>query len=180
MEIICIYEPYIYSVQYDNMDENEFDRLFNLWNDLAFVTSFLHSNAEYLQSDFWKGTHNVESASDQVLNEAVALETLFDELYQNSINGHKPDFDSHFKYLDGKYKYQMEWSPMKSYGTMRPSFLRIYAIRVESNKYIITGGGIKLSDTIQNSPDLKDHVLQNIDKVKEYIKAQGIVDGNDL
>lgn len=56
----------------------------------------------------------------------------------------------------------------------------MYAIKLDSNSYLITGGGIKLGDTIQNSPDLKDHVLQNIDKVKAWLKQNGISDSNDL
>lgn len=69
---------------------------------------------------------------------------------------------------------------MKSYGPIRPSLLRMYAIRFASNMYLITGGGIKLADTIQNSPDLKDHVLQNIDKVRSWLKAKGIYDSDDI
>lgn len=69
---------------------------------------------------------------------------------------------------------------MKSYGIVRPSLLRMYAIKLDPNSYLITGGGIKLGDTIQNSPDLKDHVLQNIDKVKTWLKQNGISDSNDL
>ena len=69
---------------------------------------------------------------------------------------------------------------MKSYGTDRPSLLRIYAIKMGANTYLITGGGIKLADTIQDSPDLKDHVLKNIDRVREFLKANGIMDSDDM
>ncbi len=69
---------------------------------------------------------------------------------------------------------------MKSYGKEKPSLLRIYAIKLEKNVYLITGGGIKLADTIQNSPGLKDHVLQNIDRVITWLKQQGIAEGSDI
>lgn len=69
---------------------------------------------------------------------------------------------------------------MKSYGPNSPSLLRMYAIKMEDNVYLITGGGIKLADTIQNSPGLKDHVLQNIDRVKRYLKEEGIIDSEDM
>ena len=69
---------------------------------------------------------------------------------------------------------------MKSYGTIRPSLLRMYAIRLGTNMYLITGGGIKLADKIQNSPDLKEHALQNIDKVRRWLKAEGIYDSDDI
>ena len=69
---------------------------------------------------------------------------------------------------------------MKSYGTGRPPLLRMYAIKMGKNEYLITGGGIKLADTIQNSPGLKDHVLQNIDRVRRWLKNNGVLDGEDM
>lgn len=67
-----------------------------------------------------------------------------------------------------------------NYGTIKPSLLRMYAIKMSANVYLITGGGIKLADTIQNSPGLKDRVLQDIDKVRTFLKENGIWDSDDL
>lgn len=102
-------------------------------------------------------------------------------LNENSRKGIIPDFDSHFKYLEGKYKYEIQWQPMKSYGTGTPSFLRMYAIKLEPpNTYIITGGGIKLADKIQNSPEIKEHILKDIDRIRDFLKSNGIFDNEDL
>ena len=181
MEIIAIYPPYIYSIQYDDVEENEFDRLFQQWNDMGYVTQFFDTYQEFLKSPIWQNISEPEDAARQVLQEAADLEDLFDELYDNTLNGiAEKDFDSHFYYLDGKYLCEMERQPMKSYGTNRPSLLRIYAIKMSKNTYLITGGGIKLVDTIQNSPDLKNHVLSNIDRVREFLKANGIMDSDDM
>lgn len=180
MEAIAIYQPFIYSIKYDEKEENEYDLLFQQWNDMEYVIQFFESNKKYLQSTFWCRIREPEAAAQQVIDEAEALEVLFDELADNAENGRKPDFDSHFKYLEGKYQYELEWQPMKSYGPQRPSLLRIYAIKLDANTYLITGGGIKLADKIQNSPDLKDHVLQNIDRVRRWLKENGIMDGEDI
>lgn len=69
---------------------------------------------------------------------------------------------------------------MKSYGDGRPSLLRMYAIKMDRNTYLITGGGIKLGATIQESPGLQDHVIQNIDKVRAWLKENGIMDADDM
>jgi hypothetical protein len=37
-----------------------------------------------------------------------------------------------------------------------------------------------LADTIQNSPDLKEHVIQNIDRVRRFLKENGITDNDDM
>ena len=69
---------------------------------------------------------------------------------------------------------------MKSYGVSSPSLLRLYAIKLDSNCYLIVYGGIKLGDTIQNSPILKDKVFNKIDKVLNYLKINGIEDSEDI
>lgn len=180
MEIIAIYRPYIYSIKHDAAVLNEFDRLFGQWSDLGSVLQFFDTYQEFLNTPFWSGVTGPEDAALQVLNEARELRSLFDEMNKNTRDGDEDDFDSHFRYLDGKYKYELEWPPMKSYGTRRPSFLRIYAIRMDTNTYLITGGGIKLTEKIQDAPGLKDHVLSDIDKVRDFLKANGIFDSDDM
>lgn len=181
MEIESIFPPFIYSIVYEDNGESEYDRLFRLWNDIGYVTQFMEDNIEYLNSPNWEHTPEPESATRQVIDEATGLEDLFDELNENSRKGIIPDFDSHFKYLEGKYKYEIQWQPMKSYGTGTPSFLRMYAIKLEPpNTYIITGGGIKLADKIQNSPEIKEHILKDIDRVRDFLKSNGIFDNEDL
>ena len=180
MEIIAIFPPYIYSIKYDDKEENEYDRLFDEWNDLTSILDFLIEHKEMLKASVWKKVSEPELAARQVLDEAEALELLFEELNYHTANGEDPDYDSHFHYLDGKYKFELEYEPMKSYGDRRPSLLRMYAIKMDKNTYLVTGGGIKLGATIQNSPDLQDHVIQNIDKVRAWLKENGIMDADDM
>lgn len=180
MEIFAIFPPYIYSIKYDNTDNNEFDRLFDEWNDVSSVLDFLQKHKEMLKASVWKKISAPELAARQVLDEAEALELLFNELNNHTANGMEPDFDSHFHHLDGKYKFEIEYEPVKSYGDIRPSLLRIYAIKMDKNTYLITGGGIKLGATIQESPDLQDHVIQNIDMVRAWLKDNGIMDATDM
>ena len=57
------------------------------------------------------------------------------------------------------------------------SWLRLYAIRLESGRYIITGGAIKLTATMQE----REHTLEELhklNKVRDYLLSQGIFDYN--
>ncbi|MBO5700268.1 MAG: hypothetical protein J6R57_02490, partial [Bacteroidales bacterium] len=90
------------------------------------------------------------------------------------------DFDEYFHFLDGKYKCLWTLEPMKSYGTGMPSLLRLYAIKIDSNCYLIVYGGIKLGATIQDSPVLKDNVFKKIDEVLSYLRVNGIADSDDI
>ena len=55
------------------------------------------------------------------------------------------------------------------------SWLRIYAIKLEPGIYVITGGAIKLTRTMQE----REHTLQELgkmEKVRNFLLEQGIVD----
>lgn len=179
MDIEAIYEPYIYSIKYDGQRKCEFYRLFDAWGDITEVVEFMRANQKYLDNAIWGEECTPESAAGKVLDEARELAKIFIDLYKQTERGEKPDYDSYFKFLDGKYMVY-EYIPMKSYGPGRPSFLRMYAIKLKNNLYVITGGGIKLADKIQNSPDLKDHVIKNIDNVRAWLKDSGIIDEQDI
>lgn len=180
MKIVGIFPPYIYSIQYDEQCENEFDRLLGQWNDVSYVVKFLTDYESYLKKPLFSRISTPLLAAQQVLKEAENLEELFYTLSENAETGQHPDFDTHFKYLDGKYRYEIHHIPMKSYGDGHPSLLRMYAIKLDTNTYVITGGGIKLGKEIQSSPDLQNHIMQNIDKVRAWLIENNITDSSDL
>ena len=56
----------------------------------------------------------------------------------------------------------------------------MYAIQLEANTYIITGGGIKLADTIQSSHGMGEYILQDIDRVRTFLQQNGILTNEDI
>ena len=184
MEIVEIYKDWLYSIQFDESDLNEYRRIFKEWHDLDYLVSFFEENKDMIDSPFWKNAglnpDTPEKSASRVIEEANELESYIRELVLNMKSGDKPDFDMYFHFLEGKYKCLWSLAPMKSYGVAKPSMLRLYAIKLDSNCYLIVYGGIKLGDTIQNSPVLKDNVIKKIDKVLEFLRSNGITDGDDL
>lgn len=56
-----------------------------------------------------------------------------------------------------------------------PSWLRLYAIKLEPQTYVITGGTIKLTQTMQE----RQHTLaelSRIEKVRNFLMDNGVVD----
>ena len=56
-----------------------------------------------------------------------------------------------------------------------PSWLRLYAIRFEPNSYLITGGAIKLTRTMQE----REHTLnelQRLEMVRNMLISEGVTD----
>lgn len=57
------------------------------------------------------------------------------------------------------------------------SWLRIYAIKLEPGCYIVTGGAIKLTRTMQE----REHTLQELNKmeqVRNYLISEGAIDAD--
>ena len=55
------------------------------------------------------------------------------------------------------------------------SWLRLYAIRLESGRYIITGGAIKLTATMQE----REHTLEELRRLnamRDFLIASGVLD----
>lgn len=180
MDFIAIFAPNLYSVKYDDKESDEYNRLFEEWQDLDYLVDFFERNISYLHNPIWSKVSVPEEASLQVVEESQWLENKLETIAINTKNGKDNNYDSFFKYLNGqRYELMVDYNPMKSYGFMNPSLIRMYAIKLESNCYVITGGGIKLSDTIQSSPEL-DHVLNEIDIVRSYMIRNGILDNGDL
>lgn len=77
-----------------------------------------------------------------------------------------------FKPLNpGDYRL-LEFQKSKAYGTIRKSWLRIYAIRINAETYIITGGAIKLTRTMQERPHTNDQ-LKRLTQVRDYLIREG-------
>jgi hypothetical protein len=184
VEIVDIYKNWLYSISFDEEDLNEYHRVFREWHDLDFLVKFFSENKDDVNTDFWKkaglNPEKPEQSANRVIEEADQLEGYISELVSNCDDGIKPDFDEYFHLLGGKYKCLWSLEPVKSYGTGKPSLLRLYAIKLETNCYLVVYGGIKLGDTIQNSPVLKDKVFHKIDSVLSFLKANGITDSEDI
>lgn len=181
MEIIEIYPDHLYSVKYDDCDTDEYNLLFEEWSDKDYLLQFFNENAAFLDNDIWGRLKNQpELAAASVIEDAYELESKINKLCENSRSGENPDLETLFRPLDGKYIFVWDMIPVKGYGCKRPSFIRLYAIKMDVNVYLITCGGLKLESKIQNSPGIKDTVFVKIDKTIEFLKNMGITDTDDI
>jgi hypothetical protein len=182
MDIYEIIPNHLYSIKYDEKINTEYYRLFyEEWTDVNYLVNFFQSYPEFTNYDFWGFLGNKpEKAASYVLKDAYQLESYLKELAENSEKGDVPDLDDYFKPLNGRYGYGIEFMPMKGYGVLESTFLRLYAIRFHKNCYLLVYGGIKLNNSIQNSPVLQDNVFQKLDRVRSYLINEGILDVDDI
>lgn len=182
LEIIELYEDHLYTVKFEDQEKDEYTKAFTLWKDLDYLVGYFSQNKHLLDSDFWVFNNipvEPEDLAGQIIKESIDYENYIRQIVENSRNGKKNDLDSFFKVLGGKYHVLHEYIPHKSYGTGNPTMLRIYAIRMGPNCYIIVHGGIKLTKEIQGTPELDRELFSKIDRVISYLKNNG-VDLTDL
>jgi len=159
IDTFAIVKDSLYSVQYDTEELNEFAKCFELWNDPIYLREFFEQHKKDLDNEFWNGI-TIEGAiiktredaklfEEELLNVAetgktIRLETL-STLFEPLSTGVIEDFEKD-----------------KAKGLIRPSWLRIYAIRIEANLFVISGGAIKLTSTMNKT----NHLLLELDKLE--------------
>ncbi|NLA49809.1 MAG: hypothetical protein GX876_10155 [Bacteroidales bacterium] len=67
----------------------------------------------------------------------------------------------------------------KAYGSKRKTWLRIYALKFGEDKYLITGGTIKLTDNISEREHTRKE-LRKLENCKKFIIDEGIVDEDGI
>lgn len=172
MKFVRIIPKYnhLWAVKSPNEEVDELTLLFRKWNNAEYLLDFFMANLEDLK-DFFK-IERLDQAVEDTLEDAEALEELvLDFPYTEHL-------DELFKPLDITDTRMSELTREKARNCDRDrhaSWLRIYAIRLESNVYVITGGAIKLSRTMQE----REHTALELDKLnrcKAYLKANGVFD----
>lgn len=171
MELITIFADLLYSVKYRKNERPVFTKIFNEWQDTEVLFDFFEKNKESLNSGFF-GTVSIEEAVLRTIEEAKNLQKML-RFYGE--RGDKSALDLFFKndlYDKSRIK---ELVPKKGYGKRRKSWLRLYAIELSTECYVITGGAIKLTETMQEKPHTKKE-LDKINKCIDFLKENGVYD----
>ena len=180
MKIVNIFEhskASLYAVQFEGQDEDELTRLLNRWYDVEEIRNFFKTNQSYITNGFF-GTLSINEAVEITLKDADYIdETLFSIAAKGKNDKHNT-LQTIFKALnDNEFKI-VEHQKTKLKGQAKKSWLRIYAIRIGPNTFVISGGGIKLTKEMKDSSDLKDE-LQKLELTKNYLIEIGVFDEND-
>ncbi len=160
----------LWAVKYENDESNCFDALFSQWYDMNWLLSFFRKNISDLQS-FFRVT-NVYQAVMETIDEAKKLECLMLDITPDA------NLDILFKHLENSRFSEMTLGREKAYGKggcHHPSWLRIYAIKIEPGVYLVTGGAIKLTATMEE----RSHTLAELAKmeqVRNYLLDNGVFD----
>ena len=171
----CREDCCIWSVDFENGDDSidEFWRLLDLWGNIEYLRGFFKSNEYVLKTDFWQKM-SVNDAIAKVYREVALLQ---DRLLDIEIGLHENDyafFHEIFYPLHDKSFRQKTPLALKGKPNTSKPFIRFYGLKLDECQIVITGGGIKLTKTMQECPFLTKE-LHKIDTVRNYLRENGIV-----
>ncbi len=160
----------LWAVRYDGDNDNILYSLFDQWNDVAWLRAFFKANSSDLES-YFKIT-NINEAIRRTIDDSDKLEAIIMDISPEA------NLDLIFRPLSNSRIAECllgkEKAKLKNL-VGRASWLRIYAIKLALGAYIITGGTIKLTATMQE----REHTakeLKKIEQVRNFLLQENIID----
>lgn len=162
MKIVAIFDTRLFSFRFPGETDYELKRLQDLWRDPQYIKQFITDNT----SDAPKKTTH-QKLANQIADDVQKLEDYLRDLG----NDRSGDFEVFFKQLDDEEYYIKELSRRKG----RKNYLRLYAIRIAENCFVITGGAIKFTHKMKESDHTKEE-LKKLERGRQYLKSNHIHD----
>lgn len=162
----------LWAVRYDGTKDNALQILFNQWSDPEWLVDFFMENMSDLTS-YFKIT-DINQAIYDTIDDNMRMQCLILDISPDA------DLDKIFRPLENSRTSEILLGKEKARIKNRPqhaSWLRIYAIKLEPGCYIITGGAIKLTRTMQE----REHTLAELRKmeiVRNFLLQGGAIDAD--
>lgn len=168
MKIVPIFEDKLHAFHYEGEEENEYDRLINSWYDPTYLYEFLTEH----EADWQQNKDSQKCTKQQLVNLLLDDAEYIDDKLIEITESNEKQLSDFFKPLDNKeYKCDVQLSMQKG----RKSYLRLYAIRIDDNIFVITGGAIKFHHLMEDKEHTKIE-LAKIKKARDYLKSQSVLD----
>jgi len=162
MKIVDIFAYKLFSFHFEGESMSELRKIMTQWYDMSYIYGFLKNHSKDLPKN-----HNIQSLAKKINYDAKKI----DETLERICESNDQNLSEFFKPLNNEeYVFQL-LSKQKG----RENFLRIYAIRISDDCYVVTGGAIKLTRLMQE----REHTtkeLNRLDRCRDFLKGNAIVD----
>lgn len=160
----------LWAARFDGEENNEFLKAFYDWTDVVWLRAFFKENINDLNA-YFKIT-DINQAIRDTIDDSLQLRFLMLDISP------EVDLSKIFRPLDNNQAsdamLQKEKARLKR-TNCHSSWLRLYAIKLTPGVYIITGGAIKLTATMQEREHTQKE-LAKMDKVRRFLLEENIID----
>lgn len=162
MKIVRIFaeQSKLFAFRFEGEKMNELQRLLTLWNDTSYLYEFVTNN----KSDIPKNI-SIQTLVFQLIKDANDIDDTISEISSNP----KRRLEEFFKTLDNQEYHIVELSKQKG----RKNFLRLFAIKIDNNCFVITGGAIKFHHLNKDRAHTQKE-MQKINRCRDYLKDNGV------
>ena len=160
---------HLWSVKYPEKEADELTMLFRNWSNGNYLLDFFLSNMEDLKN-FFHVQRISEAIKDTVEDAQVLQKLILDFPYTEHLDGL-----FHPLSLSDNRVTEMTREKARNWNRDRhASWLRIYAIRVQEEVFVVTGGAIKLTPAMQDRPHTQEE-LEKLNQCREFLKNNGVI-----
>ena len=166
MKIINTFVPGLTTFKFQAKDE--LARNLDLWTDEKYLFTYFEKNKSKLE--YFKVKTVKEAVAKNIQQTRLIQEKLYEYLIDKTKN-----LDDLFLNLNDNEYHETILSKQKS----KQFWLRLYAIKIESNHYVITGGAIKLDHKMKLG-ELTLTERQTIENCRNYLLENGVYDADSF
>lgn len=165
-QLHTIVEDALYAIEWEGEGTDCFDLFLQKMTNVEFLRKYFKYHQSKLR--YFKQVRNID---DAVINTIEEIGYIEDALIEHAECGKEFQSIEHlsllFEPLDDRIGIlEFGLSKLKGHDYFSP-WIRLYAIKVSKNKYVITGGGIKLVEKMQDDPFLTKE-LDKLRIAKQY------------
>lgn len=162
MKIVSIFAEQLYAFHYEGDRFDIYRTLQELWRDQLYLEQFFEDNKSNLapETDYFSFEEDIIDSAFQLNDELIEAVTDI---------GHT--LDEIFK----PFHNQEHQIKMLSIRKKARHSLRLYAVRITDNLYVITSGTIKVTRTVQES-EHSNEAYQMLKKGRDFLAGEGIFD----
>lgn len=162
MKIVPIFADRLYAFHYEDERDNEYERLMDLWTDVEYLYNFARLNNKA----------DVQAFVADILDQTETLQDFLDILDQNNV-----PYRRYFSALNPAESKNPDLPLQK--GKIRKDWLRLYAVKIDHDCFVITGGAIKMSQAMQDHPDTNKE-LGKMRAARIFLRQNGVFDDDSF
>jgi len=169
----------LFAIHFDNEDYDELEKCLEKWFDTEYLYNFFSAHINDLNSGHYENQISIQQAIKYSRQEAAALFQTLEELATEGIRNNYKNLSVAFQPLRNDEYGTIQLQKVKAKTNAEKRWLRIYAIKIGPNTFIVTGGAIKLVRTMQENTQLLQE-KRKLDDIKIFLEQEGIFDQGDF
>lgn len=168
------------SIEYDALylDKDEYSNFLHKLKDPIFLREFYVENERFFKNGYWRGITKNRFVEDVVSSAPGIIHDFIESCKNNGLSYHfeplgKNDAKVRKQNAEGTGPHQLVKLKSKYGFIINKLAFRLYAIEIDTDCYIVTGGAIKIVQVMRDAPNTKREE-QKIKYLEKLLNENGI------